>query len=72
MFCKKCHKKIIKEVKNIHNFFNSCHCHYNTSSEAIITNTKLTGITNSLPVIKRKRITERSENKIKRKNKKIN
>ena len=46
MFCKKCHKKIIKVVKNLHEIKNRCVCGSNDLVYVATRATELTGVVN--------------------------
>ena len=64
MFCKKCHKKIIKEVKTVSAYKNTCLCSDNFSCYTILTNTEMRGYHNSS-------YKKRKSNKIKKRNEKL-
>ena len=68
MFCKKCHKRIIKEVKTVNGYKNSCKCFENWSAYVVLNNTELNGHNNSTPGKRKnnkiKKINEKLENKI--------
>ena len=68
MFCKKCHKKIIKEVKTVSAFKNNCTCFENFPSYVVLNNTELNGYHNSVKARRKrnkiKKDIEKIENKI--------
>ena len=68
MFCKKCHKRITKEVKTVNAYKNSCACLDNFQCQAVLTNTEINGYVNSLSKNRRlgkiNRRNERLVNKI--------
>ena len=64
MFCKKCHKRIIKEVITVNVFKNNCTCSKNFSSYVLLDNTELNGYHNSVTG-------KRKSNKIKKDMEKI-
>ena len=46
MFCKKCHKKIIKVVKDLYEAKNKCKCNSNGFISVTTEKTELTGVRN--------------------------
>ena len=47
MFCKKCHKRIIKKIKTVNTFKNTCSCSDKLTPCSILTDTEMNGFLNS-------------------------
>ena len=64
MFCKKCHKRMIKIFKSNHDYMNVCMCIDKITSKTIIDGTEMNGLINSSTKKRKNKKERRREEKI--------